>query len=132
MTAAGYTEFLSNLRELQTGDNGFDEDGKAVIELLAARFKDELFSPKALQKMLVEEGQMRRTGNGYDGLLNYATDRLVQSAVSGTLTTQAVGLWMKEYVDVKFAGCPKYLQKMKQPEGNRYQIREVIPQSTLS
>ena len=132
MTAAGYTEFLSNLRELQTGDNGFDEDGKAVIELLAARFKDELFSPKALQKMLVEEGQMRRTGNGYDGLLNYAPDRLVQSAVSGTLTTQAVGLWMKEYVDVKFAGCPKYLQKMKQPEGNRYQIREVIPQSTLS
>ena len=82
--------------------------------------------------MLVEEGQMRRTGNGYDGLLNYAPDRLVQSAVSGTLTTQAVGLWMKEYVDVKFAGCPKYLQKMKQPEGNRYQIREVIPQSTLS
>lgn len=131
MSAAGYTEFLSNLRELQTEDNGFDEDGKSVIEILHARFKNEPFSAKALQKVFITEGEFRRRGEGFDGLLNYAPERFVMSAVSGTLTTQAVGRWIRDYVDVKFAGCSYYLKKVRLADGVRYVICEVMSQSSL-
>ncbi len=131
MTAAGYTEFLSNQRELQTEENGFDEDGRAVIELFAARFSSEPFSAKAVQKMLIMEGDARRRGEGFDGLLNYAPEKIVQQAMSGALTTQAVGMWLREYVDVKFAGCSKFLKKMRFADGMKYQICEVSSQSTL-
>lgn len=131
MSAAGYTEFLSNLRELQTEDNGFDEDGRAVIELFLERFKNEPFSAKALQKVFIKEGELRRHGEGFEGLLNYAPERFVQSAVSGTLTTQAVGRWIREYVDVKFAGCLYFLKKVRFADGVRYLICEVVSQSSL-
>ena len=131
MTAAGYTEFLSNQRELQTEENGFDEDGRAVIELFAARFDSEPFSAKAVQKMLITEGDARRRGEGFDGLLNYASERIVMQAMSGALTTQAVGMWLREYVDVKFAGCRRYLKKVRFQDGVKYQICEVVSQSKL-
>ena len=131
MAANGYSLFLSNLHELQTEENGFDEDGRAVIDLLFARLGAEPFSVKAVQKLFVTEGESRRQGAGFEGLLNYVPERLVQSAISGTLTTQAVGRWLREYVDVKFAGCPMFLNKVRFQDGVKYQICEVVSQSKL-
>ena len=131
MAANGYSLFLSNLHELQTEENGFDEDGRAVIDLLFARLGAEPFSVKAVQKILITEGDARRRGEGFEGLLNYASERIVMQAMSGALTTQAVGMWLREYVDVKFAGCRRYLKKVRFQDGVKYQICEVVSQSKL-
>lgn len=102
---AGWTEVLANQGEMQTQENAADTEGAELVTALHAVFGTERFSAKALLKVLVTEGAARKRGEGVDGLLNYADEGMIRSAVAGTLSSVKVGMWLKGVVGTRFAGA---------------------------
>ncbi len=130
---AGYSEVLANQGEMQTEENAADADGADLLAALYAVFGEERFSAKALLKVLLEEGAARKRGEGYDGLLNYADEGMIRSAVTGTLSSVKVGMWLKGYVGTRFAGAAWYVEKADQRKGNQrmYSLIPMGSQATL-
>ncbi|MDE2443155.1 MAG: hypothetical protein O0X49_02090, partial [Methanocorpusculum sp.] len=106
---AGWPELLANQGEVQTQENAADTEGAELMAALYAVFGEEQFSAKALMKVLVTEGAARKRGEGVDGLLNYADEGMIRSAVAGTLSSVKVGMWLKGFVGTRFAGAEWYV-----------------------
>lgn len=125
---AGWTEVLANQGEMQTQENAADTEGAELVTALHAVFGTERFSAKALLKVLVTEGAARKRGEGVDGLLNYADEGMIRSAVAGTLSSVKVGMWLKGVV-----GAGWYVEKAEQRKGNQrmYALVPVESQATL-
>ncbi|MDV0440938.1 hypothetical protein [Methanorbis furvi] len=108
---AGWSAVLANQGEMQSEENEADVEGAELVAALYAVFGERAFSAKALLKILVAEGAARKSGTGHEGLLNYADEAMIRSAVSGTLSSVKVGMWLKEYVGTRFAGAEWYVER---------------------
>ncbi|MDE2521655.1 MAG: hypothetical protein O0X93_00665 [Methanocorpusculum sp.] len=131
---AGWPELLANQGEVQTQENAADTEGAELMAALYAVFGEEQFSAKALMKVLVTEGAARKRGEGVDGLLNYADEGMIRSAVAGTLSSVKVGMWLKGFVGRRFAGAEWYVERSEIRVGNiwQYVLRPAEGQATLS
>ncbi|MDE2519153.1 MAG: hypothetical protein O0W93_07050, partial [Methanocorpusculum sp.] len=131
---AGWPELLANQGEVQTQENAADTEGAELMAALYAVFGEEQFSAKALMKVLVTDGAARKRGEGVDGLLNYADEGMIRSAVAGTLSSVKVGMWLKGFVGRRFAGAEWYVERSEIRVGNiwQYVLRPAEGQATLS
>ena len=130
---AGWTQVLANQGEVQTEENAADAEGAELVAALHAVFGEERFSAKMLLKVLLAEGERRRRGEGVDGLLNYADEGMIRSAVAGTLSSVKVGMWLKGFVGTRFSGAVWYVEKETERKGNQrmYVLVPVERQSSL-
>lgn len=131
--AAGWSAVLANQGEMQTGENEADSEGADLMAVLYAVFGVREFSAKELLKVMITEGAARKSGQGFEGLLNYADEAMIRSAVAGTLSSVKVGMWLKGYVGTRFAGAAWYVEKADQRKGNQrmYSLIPVESQATL-
>ncbi len=121
--AAGFSRVLSNLDEIQTGENEAETEGCELLSRLFAAFGSEMFTAAGLKTAMIREGEQRKEHQvSAQTILYYAPDRLVNAAVAGTLTDVMAGRWISQIADQKFAGYDRFLMKEKTKTGARYQL----------
>lgn len=131
--AAGFSRVLSNLGEVQTGDNESETEGCELLARLDAVFGGEMFSPAGLKAALIREGEQRKEHQvSGQMILDYAPEHLVKAAVAGTLTDVMTGRWISQLADQKFAGYDRFLTKSRTPLGVRYKLVPVEKQTSLT
>ena len=131
--AAGFSRVLSNLGEVQTGDNEAETEGCELLARLDAMFGTEMFSPAGLKAVLIREGEQRKEHQvSGQMILDYAPEHLVKAAVAGTLTDVMTGRWISQLADQKFAGYDRFLTKSRTPLGVRYKLVPVEKQTSLT
>lgn len=131
--AAGFHLVLSNVNEVQTEENTAESEGTELLARIYAKFGLEAFSTGALKAVLIKEGEARRDHmvSPMD-VLDYASEQVMNAAVSGTLTDVRVGKWISQIMDQKFSGYPWYLTKARTTAGVRYQLFPVEIQTSLT
>lgn len=130
--AAGFSRVLSNLGEVQTGDNEAETEGCELLARLDAMFGTEMFSPAGLKAVLIREGEQRKEHQvSGQMILDYAPEHLVKAAVAGTLTDVMTGRWISQLADQKFAGYDRFLTKVRTKAGARYQLVCLETQTNL-
>ncbi len=131
--AAGFSRVLSNLGEVQTGDNEAETEGCELLARLDTMFGTEMFSPAGLKGVLIREGEQRKEHQvSGQMILDYAPEHLVKAAVAGTLTDVMTGRWISQLADQKFAGYDRFLTKSRTPLGVRYKLVPVEKQTSIT
>lgn len=131
--AAGFHEILSNMDEVQKGDNEADTEGTELLSRIFAKFGEDPFSTGGMKAALVREGGMRKEHQiSPDDILDYAPEHVVKAAVNGTLTDFIVGRWLSQMIGRKFSGCGWFLMKNRTTVGVRYQLTSVEKQICLT
>lgn len=111
--AAGYTQVLTNLHDVQTAENDAETEGRDLLARIYLWKKTTPFTSGELAAKLLAEGRSRKEGcSSLDtDILSSAPDSLINSAIGGRLTPRAVSAWLREYQDRKISGAPAYLTK---------------------